>query len=65
MNIMHRNIEILEKADNSIIEVRKVLKEIVDNLNERINQKFMPLKIKEILNKIENTRKNTCNGSGF
>lgn len=56
---MHTNIETIERADNSIIEVRKVLKEIINNLNQRINQKFMPLKVKEILREIENTEKNT------
>jgi len=59
MNIMHTNIEIIERADNSIIEVKTVLEEILYNLNQRINQKFMPLQIKEILRKIENTGKST------
>ena len=59
MNIMHTNIEKLERVDNSIIEVRKILKELVLNLNERINQKFMPLKVKEILNKIANIGQST------
>lgn len=59
MNIMHTNIETIERADNSIIEVRKVLKEIINNLNQRINQKFMPLKVKEVLREIESTEKNT------
>ncbi|KMQ89919.1 hypothetical protein RF55_10387 [Lasius niger] len=59
MNIMHTNIETIERADNSIIEVRKILKEIIHNLKQRINQKFMPLKVKEILREIENIGKST------
>lgn len=59
MSIMHTNIEIIEKADNSVIEIRDVLREILYNLNERINQKFIPLKIKEILNRIKNSGKSS------
>lgn len=65
MNIMHTNIETIERADNSteVRNVLNVLKEIVQNLNQRINQKFMPFKIKDIKKKLKILEKVLQNSS--
>lgn len=35
-------IQKLEKRDNSVIEVRKILTEIIDTLQQRVDQNFKP-----------------------
>lgn len=51
MNIFHTRIEKLEKNDNSIIETRKILLSIIKNLEERITNNFVPIKV---LNNLKN-----------
>lgn len=51
MNILHTKIEKLEKNDNSIIETKKILLSITKNLEDRLRNHFIPIKVQNILKK--------------
>jgi len=51
--IFNRNILLIEKSKTSIIELRKILSTILDNLKNRQINKFVGLKVLEMLRKEE------------
>lgn len=59
MSVIHTNIERVERKENSVVEVRKILEKVISLLDERITNKFCPLKIKSILKKLEDDGKDT------
>lgn len=52
MNIVQTNILKIERLDISVLEVKNILKEISENLNERLENNFIPLKVKEIIKNV-------------
>lgn len=49
MSIFHQNIERIERHDNSIVEIMLILENVINNLNNRFESNFIPLKVREIL----------------
>lgn len=55
MSTFNVNIQKLEKQDIPIIETVEILQNIVNNIYERIDNDFVPLKIKSILKKLDDS----------
>lgn len=51
MTVFHQNIERIERLDNSVIETLVILEDVIENLNNRLKSKFIPLKVRELLKK--------------
>lgn len=54
MSVFERQILKLEKTDISVIEVAVILKDTLRLINERKEERFIPIKVKSILKRIEN-----------
>jgi len=54
MSIFHPNIEALERQNNSLIEVIEILENVVNLLKQRLDNKFMPIKLKGLIDKAKN-----------
>ncbi|KAK9752061.1 hypothetical protein QE152_g4533 [Popillia japonica] len=59
MAIIHTNIERVERNENSIVEIRKILDKVISLLEERITNNFCPLRVRTILKKLHDKGKNT------
>lgn len=55
MNILHSQIEKLERNDNSILETKKILSTILKSLNDRLTNRFLPFKVQAILKLVDAT----------
>lgn len=51
MSIFHTNIERIERQDNSVVETMSILENVLSTLEERAANKFIPLKVSDILRK--------------
>lgn len=61
MSVVHEKIQMLERKYNSVLEIYVIIEQICDSLRERINSKFVPLKVKTILTRLRKDGKyNIC-----
>lgn len=59
MSVFHTNIERMERQDNSVIETRNIILNVKKSIEQRLEQNFKPMKIREILRKLQEAGKNT------
>ncbi|KAK9704277.1 hypothetical protein QE152_g28395 [Popillia japonica] len=59
MAIIHTNIERVERKENSVVEIMKILDKVISLLEERITNNFCTLRVRTILKKLHDEGKNT------
>lgn len=57
MSLFHGRMEKIEKESNSIVDVLSIIDEICESLQKRIEEKFLPLRVKSELSKLCNEGK--------
>lgn len=53
MSIFQSKIQLIERQDNYLLEITEILNSTKICLTERLNQQFLPLKVRELLSKLE------------